>query len=89
MQTVSIVHFSFLLASAVGPALRRTLLQLCQPRDKALELAFDIIALLVSLSVGSGGRSIETYVVVFDERTNASRTQLERRKSVGRFICDI
>jgi hypothetical protein len=82
MQTVSIVHVSFLLVSAVGPALRRTL-QLYQPQDKALELVFDSLALLVSLSAGSRGRSIETYAVVFDERTNASRTQFERRKSVG------
>ena len=49
----------------------------------ALEFIFDSLALLVSLSVGSRGRSIEMYAVVFDERTNASRTQFERRKSVG------
>ena len=49
MQTMSIVRVSFLLMSAVGPALRRTLLQLYQPQDKALELVFDSLALLVSL----------------------------------------
>jgi hypothetical protein len=83
MQTASIVHVSFLPVSAVGPTLRRTLLQLYQPQDKALELVFDSLALLVSLSVGSRGCSTETYVVVFDERIDASQTRSERRKSVG------
>ena len=73
----------------VGAVRRQTVLQLCEPQYKVLEVIFDVFTPL-GIHVSEIARDWrETHLIVFYQGIDASQTRFERRENIGRLTCDI